>query len=175
MRLVYFASMAAVLLGPVQAAHRGLATGNKKEQSDTDKKPQESSSSISDYIKGKEISFQQPTADVVIPSNGDTDAGMVVVLDKSIYGHDRTTVVGHTAGTCTRIVPNVKWHCTGTYEFGLESDSFPTGNAISVMGPYYDSGEVWNSIVGGTGDFKGARGEGHYLQEDDWITVTLYL
>jgi len=117
--------------------------------------------------------------------SGTTTETAVVHLDHAIYEEDRETIMGHMTGSCTRPPPaahNSQWHCTGTYEFlgravANSEDDKGQQHSVTVSGPFYDAtaGELWNAVLGGTGEYAGSMGEGRYRPNGEWVDVTLFL
>lgn len=143
--------------------------------------------------------FQQPSlGDITLPAgtnDGETSApapaGSVIMLDHPIYHkEDRETIIGKMAGSCMRV--DEQWHCNATYEFdghrrddGKSAAADGQHHSLTVAGPmalFHDdtgtmTGDVWNSVLSGTGEYVGAMGEGHYVPQTDdkeWINVSLY-
>ena len=144
----------------------------------------------SSMSKLSSLDFYQPDGDIIVLPNVEDatldSPGTMAILDKYIYDPaDKTTPVGLVTGSCTRICSE-RWHCEGTYEFLPEeligkdnvdfASTYPTGDSITVAGPFYPGRPVWNAIVGGTGKYASVKGQGYYVSEPkDWNHVTIYL
>eukprot|EP01059_Diplonema_ambulator_P009582 TRINITY_DN194_c0_g1_i2.p2 TRINITY_DN194_c0_g1~~TRINITY_DN194_c0_g1_i2.p2 ORF type:complete len:174 (+),score=59.43 TRINITY_DN194_c0_g1_i2:61-582(+) len=101
--------------------------------------------------------------------------GNIFVFDQKLLAEDATTVIGRNAGYCIRTDPGMPdWsgtdapnlpddaannygQCTWTLVFYEGAGSGYVGT-LQVSGREADIGTSYISIVGGTGDFKGASG-----------------
>jgi hypothetical protein len=77
--------------------------------------------------------------------------GDLVAFANPVYDAGDTTQVGTDQGSCIRTRVGVSWQCSWT--------TVLKGGSIVVDGPYYDSGDSTLAIIGGTGQWAGARGQ----------------
>eukprot|EP01059_Diplonema_ambulator_P009585 TRINITY_DN194_c0_g2_i2.p1 TRINITY_DN194_c0_g2~~TRINITY_DN194_c0_g2_i2.p1 ORF type:complete len:172 (+),score=50.66 TRINITY_DN194_c0_g2_i2:59-574(+) len=102
--------------------------------------------------------------------------GDVFVFDQKLLADDANTVIGRNAGYCIRTDPGMPdWsgtdapnlpddptnnygQCTWTLTFYDGAGSGYTGT-LQVSGRESDVGTSYISVIGGTGDFKGASGD----------------
>ncbi len=97
--------------------------------------------------------IEHATTDAVIDTGatGDT-SGDLLTFANEVYDANDTTVVGHDQGDCVRIDPAAgSWECR--WVTILENGS------ITVEGPFYDATNSVLAITGGTGAYRGARGQ----------------
>jgi hypothetical protein len=78
-------------------------------------------------------------------------AGDVLTFANLLFDATNTTQVGTDQGYCVRVVPGQSYECTWT--------AFLSEGQLTVSGPFYDTKGSQLSITGGTGTFRGARGE----------------
>jgi allene oxide cyclase len=81
---------------------------------------------------------------------GDT-AGDILTFANPIFDAADATKVGTDQGYCLRVVPGTSYECTWT--------TFLEGGQIVVNGPVFDKKDSTLAITGGTGRYRGARGE----------------
>ncbi len=79
-------------------------------------------------------------------SNGD-----ILTFANDVFDATNTTKVGTDQGYCIRVVAGASYECTWTV--------FLDGGQIVVNGPFFDAKNSTLAITGGTGRFRGARGE----------------
>ncbi|HEX9123288.1 MAG TPA: allene oxide cyclase family protein [Actinomycetota bacterium] len=97
--------------------------------------------------------IEHATTDVVIDTGaaGDT-SGDLLTFANDVYNANDTAVVGHDQGDCVRIDPAAgSWECRWV--------TILDNGSITVEGPFYDTTNSVLAITGGTGAYKGARGQ----------------
>jgi len=85
------------------------------------------------------------------PPMGDS-AGDVLTFANQLFNKDNTMQVGTDQGYCLRVDVGKSFECTWTAFLSAEDQ-------ITVSGPFFDAKESTLAITGGTGIYKGARGE----------------
>jgi hypothetical protein len=99
--------------------------------------------------------IEHAVTDTVVYSGGQGKKdvnGNTLTFHNPIYDAKNKRVVGHDQGWCMRIDPNAgSWECFWT--------AFLHGGQITVEGPYYDTHNSTLAITGGTGAYRGARGQ----------------
>jgi hypothetical protein len=78
-------------------------------------------------------------------------AGDVLTFSNLLFDAMNTTQVGTDQGYCVRVVAGQSFECTWT--------AFLSEGQLTVSGPFYDTKGSQLAITGGTGAFRGARGE----------------
>ena len=82
----------------------------------------------------------------------DVDAvGHVLTFANDVFDSADATKVGTDQGYCVRIVVGKSWECNWT--------TFLAGGQITVDGPFFDAKGSTLAITGGTGRYRGAKGE----------------
>ena len=114
---------------------------------------------------------ERATTDEVtdLGANGDS-AGDILTFANEVFDAANTAKVGDNQGVCTRTVPGVAWDCGWTL-------TLPSGQ-IMVQGPFFDGANSVLAIIGGTGQFAGARGDMellHVTPDDTRYTFTYRL
>jgi hypothetical protein len=97
--------------------------------------------------------IEHATTDTVIDTGatGDT-SGDLLTFANEVFDANDTTVVGHDQGECVRIDPAAgSWECRWV--------TILDDGSITVEGPFYDTVNSVLAITGGTGVYKGARGQ----------------
>jgi allene oxide cyclase len=104
--------------------------------------------------------IEHAITDTEIPSGGGKDVkGNVLTFNNPVYNVANTKRVGHDEGFCTRIAPKQGiWECLWT--------TFLKAGQITVQGPYYDTRNSVLSITGGTGAYRGSRGQMRLLSRN---------
>lgn len=77
--------------------------------------------------------------------------GDQLAFGNPIYDPANQTRLGDDQGSCVRTVVGKAWECTWTL-------ILPEGQ-ITVEGPFYDAADSVLAITGGTGSYRGARGQ----------------
>ena len=90
--------------------------------------------------------------EIPVAPGGKDKEGDPLTFINPVYNQADTSQVGHDEGFCERLDP-VKgvWECLWT--------TFLQGGQITVQGPFYDTRDSTLSITGGTGVYRGIRGE----------------
>jgi Allene oxide cyclase len=86
-----------------------------------------------------------------IGASGDGAGDILTFGQNEVFDADDKNKVGFDQGICFRIVPDKAWECFWT--LALEKGQ------LTVEGPFYDKGDSVLAIIGGTGDYAGARGD----------------
>ena len=81
---------------------------------------------------------------------GDT-AGDILTFANEVFDAADAKKVGTDNGYCLRTVAGAAYECNWT--------TFLDGGQITVEGPFFDAKESTLAITGGTGRYRGARGE----------------
>ncbi len=79
-------------------------------------------------------------------SQGDT-----IAFDNPVFDPVTHHSLGRSRGQCTRTAVGAAYECTWT-------TSLPKGS-VMVSGPFYDAADSTLAIIGGTGEYRNARGE----------------
>jgi allene oxide cyclase len=95
---------------------------------------------------------ERAASDAVVDNEpaGDS-AGDVLTFANLLFDATNTTQVGTDQGYCVRVVAGQSYECTWT--------AFLSDGQLTVSGPFYDTKGSQLAITGGTGAFRGARGE----------------
>jgi hypothetical protein len=83
-------------------------------------------------------------------AKGDT-VGDILTFANDVFDAADAAKVGTDNGSCLRTVKGAAYECTWT--------TFLSGGQITVEGPFFDAKDSTLAITGGTGRFRGARGE----------------
>jgi len=103
--------------------------------------------------QGKTITvIEHATTDTTTDTgvNGDT-VGDILTFANEVFDATDATKVGTDNGYCLRTVAGAAYECNWT--------TFLDGGQITVEGPFFDAKDSTLAITGGTGRFRGARGE----------------
>lgn len=105
---------------------------------------------------------ERATTDLVtdIGTKGDS-AGDILTFANEVFDASDSKKVGTDQGVCVRVLPKVSWDCRWTL-------SLPEGQ-LMVQGPFFDQANSVLAIVGGTGQYGGARGDmqlNHIVPDD---------
>jgi allene oxide cyclase len=97
--------------------------------------------------------IEHAVTDTVVQSGGSGDkTGNTLTFHNKVFDPSDTKQVGRDQGFCIRIFPAEKsWECFWT--------TFLAHGQITVEGPFYDNKNSVLAITGGTGAYRGARGE----------------
>jgi allene oxide cyclase len=97
--------------------------------------------------------IEHAVTDTEVPSGGGKDVtGNVLTFHNSVFDTFDKSVVGTDLGFCIRISPaDGSWSCEWT-------TSLAKGQ-INVAGPFLDTKNTVLAITGGTGAYRGARGQ----------------
>jgi allene oxide cyclase len=93
---------------------------------------------------------ERATTDAVTNGSKEDKPGNVLTWHNKIYDAANKNRVGRDAGYCVRIVAGKSWECSWT--------TYLKSGAISVQGPFSDTGNTVLAITGGTGAYAGANG-----------------
>ena len=95
---------------------------------------------------------ERATTDAVVDvgATGDSPGDMLTFANE-LFDKDNVTRIGTDSGYCIRTSVGVAWQCAWTNAL--------SGGQISVQGIFLDAGDSVITITGGTGDYKGAKGE----------------
>jgi hypothetical protein len=77
--------------------------------------------------------------------------GDILTFANPLFDEQNATQVGTNQGYCVRVVAGQAWECFWT--------AFFNEGQLSVEGPFFDTKGSTLAITGGTGDFRGARGQ----------------
>lgn len=104
-----------------------------------------------------EANLIEPGGMSVPPSEAKGVAGSMWPHTGHIYDADNhDEIVGSNAEMCTRLDDHSVWYCVGTYMMDLNNGC---NGQISYSGAFTDeASEGKYTIIGGTGDFLGAKG-----------------
>jgi len=95
---------------------------------------------------------EHAVTDTTVNSGGAGDrTGNLLTFHNKVFNAKDTKQVGRDQGFCVRIVPGASYECMWT--------TFISGGQITVEGPFLDTANSVLAITGGTGRFRGARGE----------------
>jgi hypothetical protein len=97
--------------------------------------------------------IEHAITDTEVPGVGGNDVkGNILTFNNPVFDTANKRQVGHDEGFCVRLQVKLGiWECLWT--------TFLKGGQITVQGPYYDTRNSELSITGGTGAYKGARGQ----------------
>jgi hypothetical protein len=96
---------------------------------------------------------EHAVTDAEAPGVGGKDVkGNILTFNNPVFDAADRKQVGHDEGFCVRLQVKLGiWECLWT--------TFVKGGQITVQGPYYDTHNSELSITGGTGAYRGARGQ----------------
>jgi allene oxide cyclase len=77
--------------------------------------------------------------------------GDMIVFANPIFDASNTHQLGVIQGNCVRVIVGKSWECFFTLDLGADR--------LTLEGPYADTGESVFAITGGTGRYKGAKGQ----------------
>jgi allene oxide cyclase len=83
-------------------------------------------------------------------ASGDS-AGDILTFANPVFDAADAEQVGTDQGSCIRVVKGASYECTWT--------TFLPGGQVVVNGPFFDAEDSTLAITGGTGRYRGARGE----------------
>lgn len=97
--------------------------------------------------------IEHAVTDTEVPAGGGKDVtGNPLTFHNKVYNTSDTKQVGSDQGFCMRIYPKQgSWECFWT--------TFVNNGQITVEGPFYDTKNSVLAITGGTGAYRGARGQ----------------
>ncbi|HEY2317570.1 MAG TPA: dirigent protein [Solirubrobacteraceae bacterium] len=97
--------------------------------------------------------IEHAVTDTEVPGVGGKDVkGNILTFNNPVFDTADKKQVGHDEGFCVRLQVKLGiWECLWT--------TFLKGGQITVQGPFYDTRSSELSITGGTGAYKGARGQ----------------
>jgi allene oxide cyclase len=96
--------------------------------------------------------IEHAVTDTPVNSGGPGDkTGNLLTFHNKVFNTKDNKQVGRDQGFCVRIVPGASYECMWT--------TFLAGGQITVEGPFLDKANSVLAITGGTGRFRGARGE----------------
>ncbi|MBN1208189.1 MAG: dirigent protein [Myxococcaceae bacterium] len=89
----------------------------------------------------------------VVTDNAPTgdSVGDVLTFANVLFDEQNATQIGTDQGYCVRVVAGQSWECMWT--------AFLDEGQITVEGPFFDAKGSALAITGGTGAFRGARGQ----------------
>jgi hypothetical protein len=82
---------------------------------------------------------------------GDDNAGDILTFSNPVFDQKDQNQVGTDQGYCIRVVPGKAYECQWTL-------TTPQGR-LMVEGPFFDASDSTMTVIGGTGAYRGARGE----------------
>ena len=82
---------------------------------------------------------------------GDDNAGDILTFANTVFDQKDQSQVGTDQGYCIRVMPGKAYECQWTL-------TTPQGQ-IMVEGPFFDASDSTMTVIGGTGAYRGARGE----------------
>ena len=85
-----------------------------------------------------------------VGASGDS-VGDILTFANKLFDEDNLTQVGTDNGFCLRTVAGEAWECLWTVSLA--------DGQITVEGPFYDKMDSVLAITGGTGFYRGARGQ----------------
>ena len=95
---------------------------------------------------------EHATTDTVTDTGAAGDSvGDILTFANAVYDASNSTQAGSDNGECVRTVVGAAWECWWT--------TFLAGGQITVEGPFFDAKDSTLAITGGTGRYRGARGE----------------
>jgi allene oxide cyclase len=97
--------------------------------------------------------IEHAVTDTTVPSGGGTDkTGNLLTFHNKVFNTRDKKQVGTDQGFCVRISPaDGSWECSWT--------TLLAHGQITVEGPFFDTRNSVLAITGGTGAYRGARGE----------------
>jgi allene oxide cyclase len=96
--------------------------------------------------------IEHAVTDTPVQSGGKGDkTGNLLTFHNKVFNTADRKQVGRDQGFCVRIVPGASYECMWT--------TFLSGGQITVEGPFLDKANSVLAITGGTGRYRGARGE----------------
>ena len=103
--------------------------------------------------QGKTITvIEHATTDTTTDTGATGDSvGDILTFANKVFDATDTTEVGTDNGYCLRTVAGAAYECNWT--------TFLAGGQITVEGPFFDAKDSTLAITGGTGRYRGARGE----------------
>jgi hypothetical protein len=103
--------------------------------------------------QGKTITvIEHATTDTTTDTGAQDDSvGDILTFANEVFDAADATKVGTDNGYCLRTVAGTAYECNWT--------TFLDGGQITVEGPFFDAKDSTLAITGGTGRFRGARGE----------------
>lgn len=96
---------------------------------------------------------ERPTNETTVHTTqaGVDSAGDVLSFANPVFDAANKAQVASDQGFCIRTVPGKSWECVWTLTF--------KDGAITVEGPFHDTGESLFAVTGGTGRYQGAKGQ----------------
>jgi hypothetical protein len=106
-----------------------------------------------DRGQGRTITvIEHATTDTTTDTGATGDSvGDILTFANDVFDAADATKVGTDNGYCLRTVKGAAFECNWT--------TFLAGGQITVEGPFFDAKDSALAITGGTGRFRGARGE----------------
>jgi allene oxide cyclase len=103
--------------------------------------------------QGRTISVvEHATTDTTTDTGATGDSvGDILTFANDVFDAKDATKVGTDNGYCLRTVAGAAYECTWT--------TFLAGGQIVVAGPFFDAKDSTLAITGGTGRYRGAKGE----------------
>ena len=96
--------------------------------------------------------IEHATTDITTDTGAKGDSvGDILTFANEVFDAADATKVGTDNGYCLRTVAGAAYECNWT--------TFLDGGQITVEGPFFDAKESTLAITGGTGRYRGARGE----------------
>ena len=96
--------------------------------------------------------IEHATTDTTTNTGASGDSvGDILTFANDVFDAADATKVGTDNGYCLRTVKGAAFECNWT--------TFLAGGQITVEGPFFDAKDSTLAITGGTGRFRGARGE----------------
>ncbi len=96
--------------------------------------------------------IEHATTDAVTDTGAKGDsAGDLLTFANEVFDAKDAQKVGNDSGWCIRVVAGKSWECFWTLTLA--------DGQITVEGPFLDAGDSVVAVTGGTGKYKGVRGE----------------
>jgi hypothetical protein len=109
--------------------------------------------------------IEHATTDTTTDTGAKGDSvGDILTFANEVFDATDTTKAGTDNGYCLRTVAGTAYECNWT--------TFLAGGQITVEGPFFDAKDSTLAITGGTGRYRGARGEMELHSRDNGAKFT---